>query len=218
MRHHDHAHRNDYKDYYRRYYRDRYGHHHGDTKRHAPKIVLFGLALAAAAGVGYLVRHKQSALKKETAMSVALRLTSPAFDNGERIPVRYTCKGDNVSPPLEFSGIPTDAQSLALILHDPDAPSGDYLHWAIWNIHPGITNIPEGAVPIGAVEGKNDFGDTGYGGPCPPSGTHRYEFDAYALDANLKLPAGSERSKVMQAIEDHTIAETKLVGSFGVGG
>lgn len=217
MRHHPRSHYDDYKDYYRRYYRDRHGHQHAGVKRHGPKIILLGLALATAAGLGYLLRRKQSVKRKEAAMSVALRLTSPAFDNNEQIPVRYTCKGDNVSPPLEFTGIPTSAQSLALVLHDPDAPKGDYLHWTMWNIHPGITNIPEGAVPIGAVEGQNDFGDTGYGGPCPPSGAHRYEFDCYALDADLTLPAGSERAKVMQAIESHSIAKTSLVGYFGVG-
>jgi Raf kinase inhibitor-like YbhB/YbcL family protein len=184
-------------------------------RRHAPKLALLGLALLGALGLSLVAQRKRATKRKEVAMSDSFQLSSPAFDSGERIPVRYTCQGENVSPPLDLSGIPANAQSLAIILHDPDAPHGDYLHWAMWDIHPNITNIPEDAVPIGAVTGTNDFGDEGYGGPCPPSGTHRYEFDLYALDTPLGLAAGSDRAKVMKAIDSHTLAQTQLVGSFG---
>jgi Raf kinase inhibitor-like YbhB/YbcL family protein len=195
-------------------------HHHAHSRngaaRHAPKFAALGLTLAAV-GVGLLVRHKKALPQKEARMTAQFQLTSPAFESGERIPVRYTCKGANVSPPLELRGVPADTQSLAIILHDPDAPRGDYLHWAVWDIHPGITTIPEDSVPVGAVVGSNDFGDENYGGPCPPTGTHHYEFDAYALDASLGLAAGSDRVKVMQTIEAHSIASAKLVGSFSAG-
>lgn len=196
------------------YHRYHHTHRHSHSARN---LTLLSLAITAAAAVGLLVYSKKRNTQKALPMPGHFKLLSPAFDSDERIPVRYTCQGDNVSPPLEFSGVPSDTQSLALVLHDPDAPNGDYLHWAIWDIHPGITDIPEGAVPLGAVEGRNDFGDQGYGGPCPPSGVHHYEFDAYALDASLKLPAGSERDKVMAAIESHRLAKTTLVGTFGVG-
>jgi len=194
-------------------------HHHYHCRPpspHATKLALLGVILTAV-GLSVLAYRKKTVRRKETAMSDHFQLTSPAFDSGERIPVRYTCKGADVSPPLEFSDVPVGTQSLAIVLHDPDAPHGDYLHWTIWDIHPGITDIPEGAVPVGATEGVNDFGNKGYGGPCPPSGTHRYEFDAYALDAPLGLAASSTREAVRQAIESHSIAETKLVGSFGTG-
>lgn len=145
-------------------------------------------------------------------MPLLFQLASPAFDLGGAIPERYTCKGDNMSPPLELVGTPDKARSLALMLHDPDAPSGEFVHWIVWNIHPDITSIAEGRLPMGALQGRNDFGDVGYGGPCPPSGTHHYKFEVYALDSELDLPSGTGHREVMDMITAHAIGKTELVG------
>ncbi|MFH0987483.1 MAG: YbhB/YbcL family Raf kinase inhibitor-like protein, partial [Patescibacteria group bacterium] len=103
-----------------------------------------------------------------------LTLKSSAFENNSSIPQKYTCDGENISPPLTISGEPQEAKDLVLILEDPDAPQGTFTHWTIWNIPLGIKEIEEGMAPEGAIEGQTDFGEIGYGGPCPPSGTHRY--------------------------------------------
>jgi Raf kinase inhibitor-like YbhB/YbcL family protein len=139
-------------------------------------------------------------------------LSSPAFQEGERIPDLYTCRGRGVSPPLRINGTPDKATSLALILHDPDAPQKDFLHWSIWGISPITIDIDEDIPPVDATEGTNDFGDIGYGAPCPPTGTHRYEFDLYALDGLPSLHLGASRQQVENAIRSRTIARTTLTG------
>src|SRR5690348_1063049 len=111
---------------------------------------------------------------------MSLQLTSAAFTNNGVIPVRYTCNGQNLSPPLTIADVPNGAKSLALILHDPDAPRGNFTHWLLWNVGPQLSSLAEGTVPAGARQGMADFGKVAYGGPCPPSGTHRYMFDLYA--------------------------------------
>lgn len=141
-------------------------------------------------------------------------LASPAFAPGGSIPAKYTCKGDDISPPLEIKNVPPDTVSLALILHDPDAPAGDFLHWAVWNINPGQHVIAENTVPAGAVQGTNDFGNSHYGGPCPPAGTHHYVFDLYALNTKLSLPAGANRQQFEHAIGNYIVAQTTLTGTF----
>jgi Raf kinase inhibitor-like YbhB/YbcL family protein len=140
------------------------------------------------------------------------KLSSPVFDYEQVIPVKYTCKGQNISPPLEIRATPENALSLALILHDPDAPSGDFLHWTMWNIDPGIFRISENSVPKGADQGLNNFGNISYGGPCPPSGTHRYVFDLYALNIILNLKSGCSLPDLERAMQDHIIDRTKLIG------
>lgn len=147
-------------------------------------------------------------------MPPEFQLSSPVFANDASIPTIYTCKGVNASPPLHIDGTPEATVSLALVLHDPDAPSGDYLHWTMWNMSPETTTIGEDTVPWGAVQGTNDFGEIGYSGPCPPSGTHHYHFDLYALDDELTVPVGAKRGAVMEAIEAHAIATTTLIGTF----
>jgi Raf kinase inhibitor-like YbhB/YbcL family protein len=145
----------------------------------------------------------------------AFILSSPAFENGGTIPETYTCTGKGVSPPLHIEGIPNDATSLALVMHDPDAPLGDFLHWSLWGISPMPGDIDEDMVPVDAIEGTNDFGQADYGAPCPPSGTHRYEFDLYALSDQLNLPIGTARQEVEEAIRTQVIAKTTLVGMVG---
>lgn len=135
-----------------------------------------------------------------------MTVASPAFLNGAEIPREYGCGGAGTVPPLSFASVPQSAKSLALIATDPDAPGGLFTHWVVWN-------IPPGAAPHG-VEGKNDFGKTGYGPPCPPSGSHRYFFDVYALDTTIDLPAGSTREAVEAAMKGHVLARGELVGTY----
>jgi hypothetical protein len=145
----------------------------------------------------------------------ALSVTSPAFAAAGMIPQRYTCDGANVSPALAWTGVPAEAKSLALICDDPDAPAGTWVHWVLFNIPAQVENLPE-AAPAGneALPGKNDFGRQGYGGPCPPGGTHRYYFKLYALDCLLNLKAGATKAQVLKAMEGHVLAEGQLMGMY----
>jgi Raf kinase inhibitor-like YbhB/YbcL family protein len=138
-----------------------------------------------------------------------IKVSSSAFESNSTIPTRYTCKGKNVNPPLEFQGIPEEAESLAFIVDDPDAPTGTFTHWIVWNIEP-VAKIEEDSIP--GVEGRNDFRKIGYGGPCPPSGTHRYFFRVYALDRQLELKAGAGRKELEGEMIGHIIAEGDLMG------
>lgn len=140
-----------------------------------------------------------------------LRITSLAFQNNGVVPAKYTCDGDDVNPPLKIDGIPREAKSLVLIVDDPDASMGTWVHWVVWNIPP-IERIEENSVP--GVEGLNDFRKHSYGGPCPPSGTHRYFFKIYALDAKLDLIANSRKEDVERAMEGHILAKGEIVGLY----
>lgn len=142
-----------------------------------------------------------------------MELSSPAFGPSQPIPVNHTAHGAGVSPPLAISNVPPGTQSLAIILHDPDAPHGNFTHWVIWNLSGSATLLPENHVPSGALQGLNDFGKPGYGPPAPPSGTHRYMFDLYALNTQLDLPAGATVAQLTQAMEGHITATAQLVGT-----
>ena len=149
-----------------------------------------------------------------------LELKSPAFKEGGTIPERYTCKGDNISPPLEWTGVPDGAKSFALIMDDPDAPMGTWVHWVIYNI-PGSAsmlkeNIPrDSELTSGARQGANSFRWIGYGGPCPPKGpAHRYVFKLCALDEELDLPAGATKGVLLMRMDGHVLDETRLTGLF----
>ncbi len=142
-----------------------------------------------------------------------LKITSPAFENNGKIPSKYTCQGKDISPPLNIEGTPEKTQSLLLIVDDPDAPMGTWDHWLLWNI-PIISKIEEDKVPNGAVQGLNDFGKHEYGGPCPPSGTHRYFFKLFALDTTLDIDEKSKRGDIRRAMQDHVLAEATLVGLY----
>jgi hypothetical protein len=143
-----------------------------------------------------------------------LTLTSSAFANGGRIPPRYACEGENISPPLRWSSPPDETRSLALIVQDPDAPVGTFTHWLGWGIDPEAGGLAEGEPA--PVEGQNDFGEIGYGGPCPPPGhgPHRYVFLLYALDSELGLPEGASREQFTQALDGHVLARAELVGIY----
>lgn len=143
-----------------------------------------------------------------------MNITSPAFSHKSFIPPTYTCKGENISPPLEFLNAPERSTSFALIVDDPDAPGKTWVHWVMWNIPPRTKRISQNSVPEGAVEGMTDFGNPGYGGPCPPSGTHRYFFKLYALDTLLDLPTTSTKEELLHAMEGHVITQAELVGLY----
>lgn len=143
-----------------------------------------------------------------------MKVMSLAFDEGGTIPDKFGKSGRNVSPELRIEGAPAEAKSLALIVDDPDAPVGLFTHWLVWNIDPKTMEIYEGSAPSGAVQGKNDFGETGYGGPKPPSGTHRYYFKIFALDRTLDLNPGTKRREVDAAMKGHVIAQGQLMGRY----
>jgi hypothetical protein len=143
-----------------------------------------------------------------------ITIASSAFQPGSMIPAKFSCKGANENPPLEFNGVPAGAKSLALILDDPDAPGGVFNHWLVWNIDPATRQIAANAAPAGAVQGENDFGKSGYGGPCPPS-LHRYFFRIFALDRKLDLKSGARRSALGSAMTGHVIGRGELMARFG---
>jgi len=140
-----------------------------------------------------------------------LTITSPAFESNKPIPSKYTCDGDDVNPPLNIKEIPEETKSLVLIVDDPDAPMGTWDHWIVWNIPP-TNKIEENSVP--GTEGINDFRKHSYGGPCPPSGTHRYFFKIYALDTKLDLDPNSRKKDAEKAMKDHILAKGELVGLY----
>lgn len=140
-----------------------------------------------------------------------LKITSPAFENNSNIPKKYTCDGEDINPPLKLDGLPNETKSIVLIVDDPDAPMGTWDHWIVWNIPPG-KEIAENTVP--GVEGMNDFQRQSYGGPCPPSGTHRYFFKVYALKEKLDLDVNSKKSDVEKEMEGKIVAKGELIGLY----
>jgi Raf kinase inhibitor-like YbhB/YbcL family protein len=156
---------------------------------------------------------------KPTQPSAQLKLISNAFKEGEGIPRQYTCDGINISPPLEWSGVPGTAKTVAIIADDPDAPSGTWVHWVLYNVPADnigfVENVAEGEnLKGGGFQGKNDFGKIAYGGPCPPRGTHRYLFKIYALDSELPLKGGATKDELLKAMEGHILVQGQLMGTY----
>lgn len=153
-----------------------------------------------------------------------MQIISPAFLNNQNIPSKYTCDGEGINPPLGFKDIPANTQSLVLIVDDPDAPmdppAGGWVHWTLWNIDPAITSIVENSVPPKAIAGQTSSGQNVYGGPCPPSGAHRYFFKLYALDSKLSVSSFSLKEDLEKAMQGHIISYAELVGLYSrtVGG
>lgn len=147
-------------------------------------------------------------------IQTSFSISSPAFNNYGKIPVKYTCDGENISPPLSISGIPENTKTLALIIDDKDTPSGTWVHWLVWNIPADTDTISEGSNPIGSSVGYTDFGDTRYGGPCPTTGEHRYFFTLYALDNFLVFPENTDKTRFIDAINGHVISKAELVGLY----
>lgn len=148
-----------------------------------------------------------------------IKINSTAFKDGEFIPKKYTCDGDNVSPPLEWSEVPKATQSIALICDDPDAPMGTWVHWVIFNIPALVKKLSENikaakVLEDGTVQGNNDFRKIGYGGPCPPGGTHRYHFKIYALDKRIELTPGATKDELIREMGGHILAEGEQMGKY----
>jgi hypothetical protein len=154
-----------------------------------------------------------TAIASFAAGGARMKVTSSAFQEGSNIPSKFTCDGSDSSPPLQITGVPSEAKTLVLIADDPDAPGGLFTHWLVWNVPPQTNSIAEGSAPKG-VHGTNDFGKSGYRGPCPPPGTHRYSFKIFALDRELDLGSGAKRSQVDAAMKGHVIAQGELVGRY----
>ncbi len=149
-----------------------------------------------------------------------MQLQTSAFAPNADVPVEFTCDGANISPPLAWTAPPEGTQSLALVVDDPDAPRGTWVHWVVYNLPPTARQLPEAVAPrgplaSGAQQGRNDFGEIGYGGPCPPAGrAHRYYFRLFALDRRLDLPAGCSRAELDEAMRDHILSRAEMIGRY----
>jgi Raf kinase inhibitor-like YbhB/YbcL family protein len=162
---------------------------------------------------------EQNSIAQKGDEKMAITVTSLAFKEGDMIPAKYTCDGDNVSPPLNWQQVPQGVKSFALISDDPDAPMGTWVHWVIWNIPAEANGLPQSVpagkeLPDGSKQGVNDSRRNGYSGPCPPSGTHRYYFKIYALDMMLDLPVTSTKQVLLEAMKGHILAEGSLTGKY----
>jgi Raf kinase inhibitor-like YbhB/YbcL family protein len=156
---------------------------------------------------------------EKEAKKMTIKITSPAFEQGSMIPSKYTADGQNISPPLKWEGVPEGTATIALISDDPDAPIGTWVHWVMWNIPPNKKELsenipPDQKLPDGSIQGITDFRRPGYGGPAPPSGTHRYYFKIYALNTKLDLPTSSTKAQLVKAMEGHILAEGQLMGKY----
>jgi Raf kinase inhibitor-like YbhB/YbcL family protein len=182
------------------------------------KVVGLIVVLAAVVFFMLLTRYPVRFVSspKTTSSSSTMTIQSSAFENGTDIPSKYTCDGENVSPPLVFGDVPSEARSLALIMHDPDAPmEGGFTHWVAWNIDPHAKDVVEGGDPPGAILGANGAGTAKYTGPCPPSGSHRYYFYLYALDSELiSLEPGAKKGALEEAMQGHIVAQAELMGRY----
>lgn len=150
---------------------------------------------------------------------MSIELTSPAFNHGDAIPAKFSCDGDDISPPLQWQNVPAGTQSLAVIMDDPDAPRGTWIHWVLYNIPAATSELPENVAPAdslpgGGSQGTSSFRRVGYGGPCPPGGSHRYFFKLYALDNQLDLAAGATKDQLLAAMEGHILGQGELMGTY----
>jgi hypothetical protein len=182
--------------------------------------LLAGIMLLAACAPSAPATPEQTItdpLAMEDAMSI--EITSSAFSQGQPIPAKFTCKGEDISPALSWTEPPAGTQSFALIMDDPDAPAGTWVHWVLFNIPVSARSLPEAfpsdaILPDGSMSGNSSFGGPGYGGPCPPSGTHRYFFKLYALDEMLAISAGATKGELEKAMVGHILAQGELMGTF----
>ena len=182
-------------------------------------IISFPAILFLHAVLAILTASCGESVTEKGRKTMEISVKCPVFKDGEMIPSRYTCDGVNVSPPITWSDPPESTKSLALICDDPDAPMGTWVHWVVYNIAPNQAgfgeNVPTGSrTPDGAVQGVTDFGTEGYGGPCPPSGTHRYYFKVYALDMELSINGQATKKQVVDAMKGHILAQGQIMGRY----
>ena len=183
------------------------------------KLQILALTIIPVIFLSGVVTLSQEGKEKRGGKKMSITITSSAFDDGEMIPVQYTCDGEDISPPLQWEGVPEAAKSLALICDDPDAPGKTWVHWVLFNLPADTSSLQENfpsdaTLENGIVQGITDFGDHGYGGPCPPGGTHRYYFKLYALDTTLELDSTAQKTEVLDAMEAHVLAEGQLMGRY----
>jgi Raf kinase inhibitor-like YbhB/YbcL family protein len=181
--------------------------------------VLLTMTALAATICGCERQKEPVEVSEERSREMAISISSSAFQEGGMIPAEYTCDGNDISPPLQWAGVPDGTKSIALICDDPDAPVGTWVHWVLWNLPPsagelakGVSTKPE--LPDGSRQGISDFGRPGYGGPCPPGGTHRYYFKICALDTKLDLPSSTRKADLLKAMKGHILAEGQLMGKY----
>lgn len=180
------------------------------TSRPSRLAALTSLVLLSGCGLFGAGEHRPAAVL------TSLTVSSPAFRDGQGLPARYTCHGDGVNPSLHWSGLPSGTKSIAIVVDDPDAPHGPYVHWVVFNVQPRDTELAEDSAPPGARSAINSSGSTGYAAPCPPAGKpHHYRFTVYALDSRLSLPDGAALTKALKAIPPNSIAQGRLVGVYG---
>lgn len=180
-------------------------------------FLIIALLVLAAGFLAWKISFKNNpsaTTPNPTINTTPMKITSPAFLDNQSIPQKYTCDGDGINPPLEFSNVPKGAKSLALTVRDPDAPMGTWTHWTVWNIDPAITSIAENFIPTGAVQGQTSSGQNIYGGPCPPSGTHHYIFTLYALSGKPSIPSYTQVDDLLKAIQPLVISQAELVGLY----
>ncbi|HEX7042325.1 MAG TPA: YbhB/YbcL family Raf kinase inhibitor-like protein [Patescibacteria group bacterium] len=183
------------------------------------KIAILSVILVLLGFVGFLILHDFNQLPieklpKKSTMKLGMQITSNAFKNNESIPSKYSCDGTGIHPQLSFLDAPLLTRSMVLIVDDPDAPSGTFVHWVVYNIPSSTKEIEEGKEVIGATNGKNSAGREGYFAPCPPNGAHRYFFKLYALDSVLPLPPGMSKEDIINSIKGHVLEESDLVGIY----
>ncbi len=176
------------------------------------------LIIAVVAGLYWQANVRRQDQPMPPASEEPMLIFSTAFGPGSPIPQKYTCDGEDANPPLGFSNVPKDTVSLALVMDDPDAPAGVWVHWLLWNMEPSTVQIAENSVPAKAIQGQASSGRNAYGGPCPPSGRHRYFFKLYALDTKLNLPSYSSATELEQAMVGHVLAKAELMGTYGRSG
>ena len=180
-------------------------------------LIIFGIFACVDAFAWYLavttMQHQQD-LKQQAINSNTMKILSTAFENNQNIPAKYTCEAENINPPLLIAETPENAKSLALIVNDPDASSGDWVHWIVWNIDPKTTAIKENSIPTSGVQGQTDFGQNKWNGPCPPSGTHHYHFKIYSLDTILEIPPTFKKAELEEAMQGHILEQSETVGLY----
>jgi len=183
--------------------------------RHSVRSLLGLLLAAGLAACGG--RAEQSDAPAPSSAPVTIAITSPAFADGAAIPEEFTCRGSGEWPPLTWTGLPTGTASVALVVEDPGAPRGTFVHWVLFGLTPAQHELTAGMVPDGAVQARNSSGGVGWTPPCPPSGTHRYRFTVYALDRPVDLPAGADSETAVRAVQDAGIARGILTGTVTAG-
>jgi len=179
------------------------------------KLVIFILILILGGIIFFFWQKRPNEeVPLELGLPKIMKISSSVFENNSKIPSKYTCDGEDINPPLEIKGIPGGTKSLVLIIDDPDAPTGTFLHWLVFNISPDVSLIEKNSLPEAAIQGKNGFGKENYGGPCPPLGEHRYFFKIYALDKKLDLPSGSKLKEVEKEMEGRILDQSQLIGLY----